>query len=111
MKNLKKINKVAFQWKMSFNPDPGKQAEEVIFSRKIKKLPPPSLVFNNNNVLQTSSQKHLGVTSDFKLTFDGHLNDVLNKVNKTVGLLRKLQNLLPYKALLDHTIYSFVSFC
>ena len=77
----KKINKWAFQWKMSFNPDPSKQAQEVIFNRKIKELPDPSLVFNNNNVLQTSSQKHLGVTLDVKLTFAKHLNNVLNKVN------------------------------
>ena len=101
--DLKKINKWAFQWKMSFNPDPSKQAQEVIFSRKIKKLPHPSLVFNNNNVLQTSSQKHLGVTLDVKLTFDEHLNNVLNKVNKTIGLLRKLQNLLSRSTLI--TIY------
>ena len=101
--DLKKINKWAFQWKMSFNPDPSKQAQEVIFSRKIKKLPHPSLVFNNNNVLQASSQKHLGVTLDVKLTFDEHLNNVLNKVNKTIGLLCKLQNLLSRSTLI--TIY------
>ena len=78
---------------MSFDPDPSKQAQKVIFSRKINKLPHPSLVFNSNNVLQTSSQKHLGVTLDVKLTFDEHLNNVLNKVNKAIGLLCKLQNL------------------
>ena len=49
---------------MSFNPDPSKQAEEVIFSHRIKKLSYPSLVFNNNNVFQTSPQKNLGVTLD-----------------------------------------------
>ena len=85
---------------MSFNPDPSKKAQEVIFSHKIKKLPHPSLVFNNNNVLQTSSQKHLGVTLDVKSTFHEHLSNVLNKVNKTVGLLRKLQNLLTSSTLI-----------
>ena len=79
---------------MSFNSDPSKQAQEVIFSRKIKKLLHPSLVFNYNNVLQTSSPKHLDVTLDVKLEFDEHLNNVPIKVNKTTGLLRKLQNLL-----------------
>ena len=49
--DLKKVNKLAFQWKMSFNSDPSKQAQEVIFTRKIKKLPHPSLIFNINNVL------------------------------------------------------------
>ena len=101
--DLKKINKWTFQWDMSLNPDPSKQAQEVICSRKIKKLPHPLLVFNNNNVLQTSFQKHLGVTLDVKLTFDEHLNNVLNKVNKTIGLLRKFQNFLSRSTLI--TIY------
>ena len=35
--DLKKINKWTFQWKMSFNLDPKKQAQKVIFSRKINK--------------------------------------------------------------------------
>ena len=35
--DLSKINNWAYQWKISFNPDPSKQAQEVIFSRKIKK--------------------------------------------------------------------------
>ena len=35
--DLKKVNDWAFQWKMSFNPDPSKQHPEVIFSRKSKR--------------------------------------------------------------------------
>ena len=35
--DLVKISRWAYQWKMSFNPDPSKQAQEVIFSRKTKK--------------------------------------------------------------------------
>ena len=41
--DLKKISDWAFQWKMSFNPDPSKQAQEVIFSTKLKKRITPSL--------------------------------------------------------------------
>ena len=91
---------------MSFNLDPSEQAQEVIFSHKVKKLPYPSLVFNNNNVLQTSSQKYLGVTLNVKLTFNKHLNNVLNKVNKIIGLLRKLQNFITKTNMNDH-IQSF----
>ena len=36
--DLYQINKWAFQWKMSFNPDPSKQAQEIIFSRKLRKF-------------------------------------------------------------------------
>ena len=35
--DLVKINNWAYQWKMSFDLDPNKQAQEVIFSRKTKK--------------------------------------------------------------------------
>ena len=51
-KDLELIHNWAFQWKINFNPDPTKQAQEVIFSRKTKKLPHPSLVFNSTNVNQ-----------------------------------------------------------
>ena len=56
---LLKINNWAYQWKMSFNPDPSKQAQEVIFSRKVKKPSHPNLTSNNNKVIQTPYQKHL----------------------------------------------------
>ena len=71
--DLAKINRWAFQWKMSFNPDPKKQAQEVIFSRKSKAISHPPLVFNNNNVMQTTSQKHLGIILDTRLSFEKHL--------------------------------------
>ena len=49
-KASERLHNWAFQWKMNLNPDPTKQAQEVIFSRKIKKLPHLPLVFNNTNV-------------------------------------------------------------
>ena len=35
-----------FQWKMNFNPDPNKQAQELIFNRKINKINHAPLLFN-----------------------------------------------------------------
>ena len=37
-------------WKMNFNPDPSKQAQELLFSRKTSSKPYPSLNFNGNPV-------------------------------------------------------------
>ena len=106
--DLAKIKRWAFQWEMSFNPNPKKQAQEVIFSRKSKAISHPPLVFNNNNVIQTTSQKHLGIILDTRLSFEKRLKIVLCKINKTIGLIRKLQNLLPRTALI--TLYeAFVS--
>ena len=89
---------------MSFNPDHEKQAHEVIFSRKSEAISHPPLVFkNNNNVIQTTTQKHLCIILDTRLSFEKHLETVLCKINKTIGLIRKLQNLLPRTALI--TLY------
>ena len=85
---------------IEFNPDPTKQAQEVIFSRKTKKLPHPPLVFNNANVIQSIYQKHLGIILGSKLTFENHINMVTTKTNKTIGIIRKLQILLPRTALI-----------
>ena len=79
--DLKKINKWAFQWKMSFNPDPNKQAQEVIFSRKLNKPDHPSLNFNNTVVIQSTTHKHLGMILDTKLDFQEHLKVMVLRLN------------------------------
>ena len=92
---------------MSFNPDPSKQTQEVIFSRKINKVYHPPLLFNNSTVQQISSQKHLGIYLDEELTFKYHVNEKIMKANRGIGVIRKLDNILPRSALL--TIYrSFI---
>ena len=92
---------------MSFNPDISKQAHEVIFSHKRSITCHPPLTFNNIPVAQTNSQKHLRMRLDKKLNFEEQLKKVESKVNKTIGIIRKLQNVLLRSELL--TIYkSFI---
>ena len=55
MIQLVKISNWAYQWKMRLNLDPSKQAQEVIFSRKINKDYHPPLTFSKNNVPATDS--------------------------------------------------------
>ena len=88
---------------MNFKPDPFKQAQEVLFSRRIKSKNRPCLHFNNNPVNHTPLQKHLGMYLDPKLDFLEHLKNIQAKVNKSIALLRKLQTILPRPTLL--TIY------
>ena len=88
---------------MSFNPDPRKQAQEVIFRRKLKNVSHSPLVFNNANISSWKSQKRLGVLLDSKLTFEELYKTIFNNTNRTIGLLRKLQSLLPRAGLI--TIY------
>ena len=73
--DLSVIREWAYLWKMSFNPDPNKQATEVIFSHKKNPVTHPILIFNNQIVKTAHSQKHLGLTLDGKLCFNTHLNE------------------------------------
>ena len=106
-KDLKIINEWALQWKMGFDPDPNKQAQEVIFTRKSKNMRHPPLIFNKSNVFQSTTQKHLGLILDNGLSFEEYLTAMRAKVSRTIALLRKLQHVLPRHALI--TIYkSFI---
>ena len=98
--DLKKVINWAFQRKMSFNPDPNKQAQEVVFSRKLKKLLLSSSVFNNTNVCQCKSPKHLDTILDSKLAFKKYYKTILSKTNTTIELLYKLPNLMPREDLI-----------
>ena len=93
--DLKKIDGWALQWKMSFNPDSNKQAQELIFSRKMQTTNYPPFFFNENVVPKITLQKHLVTFLDSKLNFSEHLKTIFQKTNKTIGLLRKIQTLLP----------------
>ena len=98
--NLCKIAEWACQWKMSFNPDPSKQAVEVRFSTKNSKENLPNLIFNNNNVSTVDSKKHLGLVLDSKLEFNLHLEEKFSKANKGIGLITRLRKDLPRSSLI-----------
>ena len=104
--DLNKIRNWAIQWKMNFNPDPNKQAQEVVFSRKLQQKNHNPVYSNHNPVQQVLSQKHLRIYLDTKLNFQEHLNHVLSKVNKTIGLLRKFEAFLTRQPLV--TLYKAI---
>ena len=83
-KDLIKISKWANQWKMSFNPDITKQAQEVILSRKSKKTDHPTVYLNDAPVANTNFQKYLGMYLDEKLNFLQHIKE---KNQKLIGVL------------------------
>ena len=75
----------------------------MIFSRRLQKSNHPFLAFNGTSVTQSEIQKHLGMLLDSKLDFREHEKNVFNKISKTIGLLSKLQKILPRPPLI--TIY------
>ena len=99
----KLISQWAYKWKMLFNPDPKKPAQEVLFSRKNQIQNHPTISLNNVQVERTTYQKHLGVILDEKLNFTEHVDSTISKVNKGISLIKKLSHSLPRKSLV--TIY------
>ena len=85
----------ACQWKMTFNPDISKQAQEITFSKKKKNVSHPPLYFNKTHVAVCSYQKHLGVFLDKKLNFQYHIKEKIAKASKGIGVIKKLNNVLP----------------
>ena len=101
--DLSLISKWAYDWKMLFNPDSMKPAQEVVFSRKRQFHCHPTITLNNIPVERAPSQKHLGITLDEKLNFKQHVNNAILKVEKGISLIKKLRHSLPRKSLV--TIY------
>ena len=73
---------------MIFNPDWVKPAKEFIF--KSKNTIFPHFYFNNLPIVKTSSQNHLGLYPDSRLTFNDHINEKIGEATKDVALLLKL---------------------
>ena len=97
--DLELISNWAYQWKMSFNPDPNKQAVEIVFSRKLNPIDHPNIYFNGVQVKKVKSHEHLGLTLDSKLIFASHINDKISKARKGLGIIKILSRFLSIKTL------------
>ena len=107
--DLKKIKQWAYQRKIQFNPDPYKQANEVIFSRKSisDSLSHSPIKFNERIITKCNNRKHLGIILDLNLNFNTHIDQKIKKCNKLIGLIKTLSVNLLRNGLL--TIYkSFI---
>ena len=87
---------------MSFNLDPTKQAQEVIFSTKItpQEFFQPNLYFNKFVLEKVQTQEHLGLIVDKKLSFKDHPKHKFAKVNKAIGILKKLCGFLRWHSII-----------
>ena len=57
--DLRRISKWAYNWKMFFNSDPSKPAQEEVFLSKKKLQSHPTINLNNTQVERASYVKHL----------------------------------------------------
>jgi len=84
---------------MSFNPDPNKQAVQVIFSRKTNKIDHPNIYFNGSEVATVHKHNHLGFMLDKKLTYASHINEKILTAAKGLGIIKCLSRYLSIKTL------------
>ena len=87
--DMKKISELACEWKMSCNPDLNKQAQEVIFSRKLNKSSHPKIFFNNAPVFCANWQKVIGMYLDETLIFNLRIKEQMSKALKGIGIIKK----------------------
>ena len=84
-------------------PEPNKQTNEVIFSRKSSSsnLSCPPIKFNNNDISECPHQKHLVIDLDSKLHLNAHVDQQQNKTRNF--------NSKTWIALLPDYLYSYLS--
>ena len=59
-------------------------------SRKLNIDPDPILSLNGAVIKEVTSHKHLGLTFNDSLTWSNHIDNLVNKAAKCVGLLRRI---------------------
>ena len=91
------INNWVHKPKIKLHSNPWKQAQDVTFKRKNKKV--ATTTFNNSTVAQITSQNYIRVFFDSALTFDGHLSSFQCNSKREIGFLRKSKLLSPRSAL------------
>ena len=95
------INNWAYQWKLSFNPEPSKQAVEVVSQKEkmyghgllVRGMVHPPIFFNRIEVTRVDEQKHLG------LMFEKHIISKSQVARKNISILKHLYPYLPLTTL------------
>ena len=80
---------------MTFNPEPSKQAVELLFSNKGKKITHFPLFFNNQEVPKVNEHKHLSLTHDTQLLFTKHITEKISNARRSIGVIRYLRHMFP----------------
>ena len=76
----------------------------MIYFKHPKKIPELNLTINNRGIEQVDTFNFLGITLDEHITWKQHSDKITIKISRVIGLLRRLQRILPSHILL--TIYN-----
>ena len=102
--DIDKITDWAQKWLVKFNPA---KSESLVISRKRIKPDHPSLFMSNIEIPSVTSHKHLGFFLSNDGSWDIHINKLIEKAWKRIGVMRYLKIRLDRRSL--QTIYfSFI---
>ena len=102
--DLKLIPDWSVKWKMLFNPDIIKPAEEVLFTNRITSTY-CHIAFDGIAIEPVSDHKYLGLILGSKLTFNKLIDEKISIANRGVGVIRRLYHYLPRKSMIQ--IYKY----
>ena len=93
--DLRAVQDWAYQWKMSLNPDPTKQAEHVIFSAKASKVEHPAIYFHGSEVITVLHHKHISLILDETLNFAECIKEAIIKARRSTCIIRFFSKYVP----------------
>ena len=93
--DLQKIFEWDYKWKISFNPNLNKQAQEVVFFKTLSKICHPKITFNSAPFVFADWEKHLGMFLDKTLNVNLHIKENMSKAIKGIVHSETRQNSSP----------------
>ena len=73
----------------------------MLFHKHNKIVPTLELKINDNSIDQVSTFNFLGLHINSQLTWQTHIDEISKKISRVIGLIYKLQYILPQKILLS----------
>ncbi len=86
----------------------------IIFHMHKKHVNALHLVINGAVIDRVLNFQFVGLTLDENLNWKGHMNKILNKISKSIGIINKVKHFIPMKTkvlIYNSLIVSHVNFC
>lgn len=93
--DLKELSEWSNKWLITFNPD---KTEAMLFSNRLTESY-PEIKFENRLVKYVDTHKHLGLSLSSNAKWNDHIDNLMLRCSKMVGILRKLKFTLSRKCL------------
>ena len=78
-----------------------RKTKYMLFHKHNKVVSNLDLIINGSTIDQVSTFKFLGLHINSQLTWQTHINEISNRISRVIGLLYKMQNMLPKNILLS----------